>query len=126
MGYSPKGCKKLDMTERLRNIPYYSILCVCVCVCVYTHREHLLYPFVCGHLGFFHVLGVINSAAMNIGVHVCFQIDILSFLDICLGVGFQAHMVALFLVFKGPSILFSIVAAPIYIPTNSTTDLFTL
>ena len=28
-------------------------------------------------------------------------------------------MVALFLVFKGPSILFSIVAAPIYIPTNS-------
>ena len=68
---------------------------------------------------FFHVLGVIYSAAMNIGVHVCFQIDILSFLDICPGVGFQAHTVALFLVFKGPSILFSIVAAPVYILTNS-------
>ena len=30
----------------------------------------------------------------------------------------QGHMVAL-LVFKGTSLLFSIVAAPIYIPTNS-------
>ena len=99
---------------------------MCVCVCIHTQNIFFIHSFVCGHLGFFHVLGVINSAAMNIGVHVCFQIDILSFLDIYLGVGFQAHMVALFLVFKGPSILFSIVAAPIYIPTNSTTDLFPL
>ena len=40
-------------------------------------------------------------------------------LDICPGVGLLDHMVALFLVFKGISILFSIVAVPIYIPTNS-------
>ena len=31
----------------------------------------------------------------------------------------QDHMVALFLVFEGTSILFSIVAVPISIPTNS-------
>ena len=31
----------------------------------------------------------------------------------------QDHMVVLFLVFETPSILFSIVAAPVYIPTNS-------
>ena len=35
------------------------------------------------------------------------------------GAGLQYHMVALFLVFKGTSILFSIVAAPICTPTNS-------
>ena len=33
-------------------------------------------------------------------------------------VGLQGHMVALFLVFKGISILVSIVAIPIYIPTE--------
>ena len=38
-------------------------------------------------------------------------------LDICPGVGLLDHMATLFLVFKGTSILFSIVAAPIYIPT---------
>ena len=35
------------------------------------------------------------------------------------GVGLLDHMITLFLVFKGLSMLFSIVAAPIYIPTNS-------
>ena len=37
---------------------------------------------------------------------------------ICLGVGLLCHMVVLFLVFKGISILSSVVAA-IYIPTNN-------
>ena len=40
-------------------------------------------------------------------------------LDIYPGLGLQDHMIILFLVFKGTSILFSIVAAPFYIPTNS-------
>ena len=40
-------------------------------------------------------------------------------LDICSEVGLLDHMVALFLVFKGTSIFFSIVALPVYIPTNS-------
>ena len=39
--------------------------------------------------------------------------------DMCPLVGLQGHMVVLFLVFKGNSMLFSIVTVSIYIPTNS-------
>ena len=39
--------------------------------------------------------------------------------DICPGMGLLDHIVVLFLVFKGTSILFSITVVPIYIPTNS-------
>ena len=70
-----------------------------------------------GHLGCFHVLAIVNSVAMNKGVHVSFRIIVFS--DICPGVGFLDHLATPFLVFWGTSILFSIVAAPIYIPTNS-------
>ena len=55
----------------------------------HTHTPHLLYLFVCrwiffiyssvdGHLGCFHVLVIVNSAAVNIGVHVSFQNIVLS------------------------------------------------
>ena len=37
-----------------------------VCVCIFIHL------FVNGHLGCFHVLAIINSATVNIGVHVSF------------------------------------------------------
>ena len=32
-----------------------------------------------GHLGYFHILAIINSAAMNIMVHVSFQFNIFTF-----------------------------------------------
>ena len=41
------------------------------------------------------------------------------FLGISPVMGSLGHMIVLFLIFKGTSILFSIVAAPNYIPTNS-------
>ena len=49
-----------------------------------------------GRLGCFHVLAIVNSAAVNVEVRVSFQL----FPEgICLGVGLLGHMVVLFLVF---------------------------
>ena len=45
-------------------------------------------------------------------------------LDICPEVGLLVHMVVIFLDFYGTSILFTIVAVPIYIPTNSSESSF--
>ena len=40
--------------------------------CIYIHSS------VDGHLGRFHVLAIVNSAAVNTGVHVSFQIRVFS------------------------------------------------
>ena len=34
------------------------------------YRPHFVYSFVSGHLGCFHLLVIVNNAAMNMGVQV--------------------------------------------------------
>ena len=70
------------------------MLCVCVCgVCVCTH--------VCVHLGYFHILAIVNNAVMNIAGEGNYLFKIL--ISITLGnypeVGLLDHMVVLLLIF---------------------------
>ena len=81
------------------------------------YHHFFIHSFVDGHLGYFHVLVIVNSAAKNNGIMCHFQFWFPQ--GICLGVGLLGHMVVLSLVFKGISIPSSIVAVSIYIPTNS-------
>ena len=65
-----------------------------------------------GHLGYFHVLAIVNSTALILGF-ICL-LELWLSQGICPGVGLLGQMVDLFLVFKGLSILFSIVAVSVY------------
>ena len=69
------------------------------------------------HLGCFHVLALVNSAAVNIRVHVTFQLWFSQYMPSGGMAGSYGSF--LFLVFKEISILFFIVAVSVYIPTNS-------
>ena len=66
---------------------------------VYMYHSFLIHSSADGHLGCFHVLAIINSAVMNIGVHVSLS-DLVSFPRcVCPGVELLGHMAFLFPVF---------------------------
>ena len=72
-----------------------------------------------GHIGCFQHLAIVNSAAMNIGVHRFFWISVSGFLGHNPSSRIARSKVRSILVLWGNSILFSTVAAPVRIPTNS-------
>ena len=96
---------------------------ICIYMCIYTLTyTHFLCPFMYGwtlrllpHLSYCKQCYTINA-----GVHVSFLIRVFGrfFSDTYPEVELLSHTV-LFLIFGGTSVLFSIVTAPIYIPTNS-------
>ena len=89
-----------------------------VIVHLYSYHNFCIYSSVSGSWGgCFHVLAIVNSAAVNSAVHECFHAWLSQ--CVCPVVGVLSHRAVLFLVLKGLSILFSIVAISIYIPPQS-------
>ena len=83
------------------------------------YRIFFTHSSVDGHLGCFYVLDTVNSAAMNILVHISVFVFCFIFSDIYPGMKLLGFMVVRILVFWETSILFSTVVVPIYISTNS-------
>ena len=86
--------------EWLNSIPFY------------MYHIFFIHSPVHEHLGCFQVLAIVNSVAVNMGVHVSFELELSS--DVYPGVGFLDHTVTLFLLFEEPPSR-STVAAPIYL-----------
>ena len=90
---------------------------------IFIYTPHLLYPFI--HDGYFHVLATVNRLPWTLWCMYLFSIVFLFlFSDIYPGMGLLDHMVILVSVFWETSILFSIMATPIYNPSNSEKGFF--
>ena len=83
-----------------------------LCVCVYLTSS----LSICGNLSGFHILTVVISAAMNIGAHMYFWISVFVFFLVSTQKWhLMNHMAVLFLIFRGNSILPSLLIAPVHI-----------
>ena len=101
------GRKESDTTERLNWIFH----------CIYVPQ--LLYTFICWWTSrLLPCPGYCKIVLQWTLWYMCF-LELWFYQGICPVGGLLGHMVVLFLVFKKISILFSIVAISIYIPTNS-------
>ena len=78
-------------------VSIYIYIYICMCVCIYIYHIFFIHSSMDGHLGYFHSLAIVNSAALNIGIHISSK---------------KAGS-------YGSSVIFSIVAASIYFPTSS-------
>ena len=62
-----------------------------VCVCVCTHHSFFTHSFVDGNLGCYHILAIVNNAAVNIGCMASFQISVLGWVFFFFGCVYYTH-----------------------------------
>ena len=79
----------------------------------YTYRIFFIHLSINRHVGCFLDLASVNNAAMNMGVHIIFLSQCFSFFGKYSETELWGHIVVLFLIFWGASVLFSIVVTSI-------------
>lgn len=65
----------------------FGLLCIC-------HIFHI-HSSISGNLGYFHVLAIVNNAAVDMGVHISLGDPVFVSFGYMPGVGFLGHMIVL-------------------------------
>ena len=91
--------------------------------CMYINHISFIYSFINRHLGCLCILAIRNNAAIKMEMKIPFQYSVFIYFGYVLRSGIS-RLYVLFLIFWGTSLLFSIVAGPIYILTMHKKVLF--
>ena len=113
------GCHCLLPSMLEQMVKFHSFYGWLVFNCIYIYHIFFSHSTVDRHIGCFHMLATVSSAA-TLSYMYLFEL-LYFFFNIYPGMGLLSHMVIVF-IFLRNSILFSTVAAPTYIPTNTVTE----
>ena len=97
---------------------WYFVVYIYVCV-LYIYYIFFIHSSMDQHLDCFHALAIVNDASVNMGVQISLHYPVFIFFGCDRKVELLDHMVVLFLIFGGTSMLFSLVVVLVYILINS-------